>query len=493
MDAPQKCKKQSALIRRFSDWRWRMDNLYFIRDKTARIVRFRANSSQRKLLDDLHGRDIILKARQLGFSTVIDLFLLDNALFAPGFRVGIVADTEDTAKELLATKVRLPYEHLPARLQGLVNLTTDSTTSMEFTNGSCIHVGVTLRAGTYNAVHVSEFGKISVESPDKAEEVVSGTLETVPTDGMIFIESTARGRSGLLYEWWTTAVNNVATGRELSNLDYKPHFFPWYANPEYLMVAPQVVIPERLEAGFAGLPVTLSREQKCWYASKESQLGDSMLREYPSTPDEAFQAALQGVYWEKELRACRQERVGKLVYQSGGPGVDTWWDLGQADDTAIWFTQDIGHELHILDFHEQSGEGFEFYAQVLRDKGYRYRSHYAPHDIKVREFSGKSRWEQALAAGIRFEIIPRVQNKQDSVQAVRSLLPHCFFDESRCAEGLKHLESYRREWDDVHGIWKNKPYHDVHSNAADAFQQLAMGHVFGKPGSAMGLANKGAR
>jgi hypothetical protein len=82
--------------------------------------------------------------------------------------------------------------------------------------------------------------------------------------------------------------------------------------------------------------------------------------------------------------------------------------------------------------------------------------------------------------GIRFNVVPRIENKADSIQAARNILPYCVFDESRCDEGIVHLENYRREWDEKKEVWKNNPYHDKHSNGADAFQTLAMGHSFSK-------------
>jgi hypothetical protein len=160
--------------------------------------------------------------------------------------------------------------------------------------------------------------------------------------------------------------------------------------------------------------------------------------------------------------------------------VHTWWDLGMNDVMAIWFTQDIGREVHVVDYMEGSGEGFEFYKHELTERGYLYGTHAAPHDIKVREMGahGKSRWQSARDIGINFMLIPRVNAKIDSINAARRFLPICWFDEEKCSQGISRLENYRKAWNEITGTYSNNPLHDVNSNGADAFQTLAMGHNF---------------
>jgi len=146
---------------------------------------------------------------------------------------------------------------------------------------------------------------------------------------------------------------------------------------------------------------------------------------------------------------------------------------------AIWFTQDVGREIHVIDYLEGSGEGFEYYYDRLQDLGYRYTEHNAPHDISVRELgTGVSRWEAAKKVGINFERIPRVNDKMDSINAARRFLGICWFDEVRCSDGLVRLENYRKKWNEHAQCYDNKPLHDENSNGADAFQTLAMGHNF---------------
>jgi hypothetical protein len=207
--------------------------------------------------------------------------------------------------------------------------------------------------------------------------------------------------------------------------------------------------------------------------------------EYAQEYECSWQAALKGAYFAAELEAARKAepaRIGKVPHQPSVL-VDTWWDLGMDDSTAIWLTQDAGREIHAIDYYEATGEGLAHYRDVLdrlkTDRGYRYGRHHGPHDLAVRELgSGKSRVETAFALGLNFEVIPRVEHKADAIQAARSLLGHLWIDETRCARGLVCLESYRKEWDDRLQVFRDKPLHDWASHAADALMTLARGHRF---------------
>ena len=207
--------------------------------------------------------------------------------------------------------------------------------------------------------------------------------------------------------------------------------------------------------------------------------------EYDQEYECSWQAALKGAYFAAELDAARKAtpaRIGKVAHQPSVQ-VDTWWDIGMDDSTAIWFTQDVGREIHAIDYYEATGEGFVHYRDVLEqrktERGYRYGTHHGPHDLAVRELgTGKSRIEAAREMGLRLEIVPRVEHKADAIQAARSLLGHLWIDDTRCARGIVCLESYRKEWDDRLQVFRDKPLHDWASHAADALMTLARGHQF---------------
>src|SRR6187402_1419632 len=107
------------LIEQWSDRRWRLNNLYYIQNKLGEVVLFELNEAQTKLLDDLHFLNIILKARQMGFSTFILILALDCCIFNSNFAAGLVADTIDNAKGLLK-RIKFAYERLPAEIRAVV-------------------------------------------------------------------------------------------------------------------------------------------------------------------------------------------------------------------------------------------------------------------------------------------------------------------------------------------------------------------------------------
>lgn len=213
---------------------------------------------------------------------------------------------------------------------------------------------------------------------------------------------------------------------------------------------------------------------------------DEYLQEYECS----WQAALKGAYFATELADARAAgRVGKVPHYPN-ISVDTWWDLGMDDATAIWFTQDCGREIHLIDYYEASGEGLAHYRDLLdrlkAERGYRYGTHNGPHDLAVRELgSGTSRVDTAAGMGLKFEVVPRVAHKADAIQAARNLLTHAWIDDTRCARGLVCLDSYRKEWDDKLQTFRDKPLHDFASHAADALMTLARGHHFAVEDRAM--------
>jgi len=188
----------------------------------------------------------------------------------------------------------------------------------------------------------------------------------------------------------------------------------------------------------------------------------------------SWSAALRGAYYAKEIEAAYDEdRVGKVPYDPSKQVV-TAWDLGVSDSTSIWFAQYDGKAINIIDYYESSGEGLPHYIDVLNHKEYRYGAHIAPHDIVVREFStGKSRKDLAFSLGIDFQVAPKLK-VMDGIDAVRTTLNKCWFDELKTKKGLEALLQYRSSYDDKKKIWSQKPVHDWTSHASDAFRYLCV-------------------
>ena len=205
--------------------------------------------------------------------------------------------------------------------------------------------------------------------------------------------------------------------------------------------------------------------------------------EYAQEFECSFEAAVKGAVYGRDIQqVAEQGRITSIPIDPALP-VDTDWDLGIGDAMAIWFSQSLRTgEVRLVDYYEASGEGFPHYIQMLRNKGYVYGKHWAPHDIQVRELStGKSRLDVAVSLGLRFELTPRVQKTEsgeveEGIHAVRMLLPRCWFDGVRCKDGIEALKHYRRDYNQRLDEFKATPVHDWASHGADAFRGLAVRH-----------------
>lgn len=469
------------LLDQFADHRWRLSNLYYILDKEGRRVRFELNWAQEKLLDDLHYLNLVLKARQLGFTTFIQVFMLDACVWHPNTRAGVIAHTLPDAQAIFRDKIKYPYDSLPDGIKAAVPIVRDNTTSLELGNNSLIRVGASLRSGTFQYLHVSEYGKICARTPEKAREIATGALNTLQAGQVAFVESTAEGREGRFFDMCDAAQTKMRSGALLTPLDWKFHFFPWWKEAGYTLDPEGVTIPDGLARYFAQLEkrgISLTAAQKAWYAKKaETQLED-MKREYPSTPEEAFEASVEGAYYAAQMAQAEAEgRIGVFPAHKDYP-VHTVHDIGVGDYHSIWFFQVTPSTVRLVGYYQNSGEGMPHYITTMRtlaaERGWSYGDHYLPHDGKVREWgTGLTRIEQFQNAFPRTYLVP-MHSVDDGINAVRAILSTCQFDEGPTADGVKALRGYRKEWNEDLGCWRDKPLHNADSHGADAFRGLAM-------------------
>lgn len=483
-------------------WRVCSGQLYKIMVKSTdvdenSVVPFVPNQSQTALLSRLHHRNIILKARQLGFTTLVAILWLDHALFNADQRVGIIAQDREAAEAIFRDKVKLAYDRLPDELKAAMPLARDSASELLFGhNNSSIRVATSMRSGTIHRLHISEFGKICAKFPDKAAEVVTGSLPAVPLDGIAIIESTAEGQEGEFYKMTQRAQAQQEANKDLTARDYRFHFFPWHREPTYQIGDKEgfVVITERDHEYFdkteAETGVTLTVAQRRWYvATRDADFSgdpEKMWQEYPSTPKEAFQVSTEGTYYANQLALARkQQRIGFVPYTVGVP-VDTFWDIGLNDETCIWFHQKVGLRHCFIRYYECSGEAPAHYVAEMQKTGYVWGRHYLPHDGNTRriQINGTKSYADLLAElGLQnIDIVDRINSVTTGIQMVRNVFGNCWFDETLCAAGLVGLQQYRKEWNKRLGVWSDYPRHDAASNPADAFRQFAQGYreVFAK-------------
>jgi hypothetical protein len=190
----------------------------------------------------------------------------------------------------------------------------------------------------------------------------------------------------------------------------------------------------------------------------------------------SWSAALVGAYYANSLDLAEREgRIGRVPWEPNLE-VHTSFDLGIADSTAIWFYQLLKGDpaIRIIDYYEETGKGLRHYVSELKNRDYVYGRHFFPHDVMVRELgTGMSRYEMLRGWGIHPNVIAKLP-VADGIEAVRSIIPKCYFDSVKCADGLKKLRSYHRQFNDRTGDWHNRPHHDHNSHAADSFRYLAV-------------------
>lgn len=188
----------------------------------------------------------------------------------------------------------------------------------------------------------------------------------------------------------------------------------------------------------------------------------------------SFDASLVGSYYAKQMNAMTIEgRIREVPYEPSLP-VHTWWDLGVGDRTCIGFFQHVGMEWRMIDCYDNQGEGLQHYIQVLQMKPYVYGQHWAPHDIRVKEFgTGKTRYETAAALGVRFRIVPKI-DVNDGINAARMALQTLYIDKNRCSMFVRAMKEYTHEWDEARECFADNPLHDWTSDFADMFRYFSV-------------------
>lgn len=513
------------LKERLSDRMWRLNHLYWIINKDGLMQRFQLNWAQQKLHQELWYRNDILKARQLGISTYVAMLMLDMSLFRSNFHCGIIDKSlvDGTGK---ISKIDLAYKSLDyapdnpteedialAELGRFIKgeiQAKPSKTTISFSNGSRITAGTSLRGGTFQFLHVSELGYVAAHAPLRAREIVTGAMNAVSKDGVIIRESTHEGgKFGLNYEMTKASMEMV--GKPLSSLDWKFFFFPWWKNPEYTLEPgerKEEHFQEDLQKYFEDLKlrcgITLRYDQKLWYASQAKTFGGLVRQEYPSTPEEAFQALVEGSIYGSHLDSLRSQ--GRLCAEFEKDDLAPYyvsWDIGMADYMCLWLWQVRGDgKFYVMDCLQANDKPLEWYINFIHkewevDFGPIYK-HLLPHDAGRRDPHGISFDAHLRRAGFRVSVVPRTPDVWAGIFSVRRLLNHCIFHE-RCSRPLKidgveymsgvnALENYQKAPSGAHGVERDTPLHNRCSHAADGFRTFAEAYEKGLVGKTGAVA-----
>ena len=506
---------------------WRLNHLYFISTKENGIMRFKMNWAQEHLYHNLHSKNTILKARQLGMSTFTSILILDRCLHEEDFEAGIIDRTEDDGKEklrkidlaynFLANPPDVPNDHVEdpedrakiAKWCRALSRTVradigqmNATFSHESGVDSRIRVATTLRGGTLKFLHVSEYGYVANNFPLRAKEIKTGALESVPKGCTIVIESTHEGgKTGENYRILKSAMENE--GQELTPLDYRFFFYPWWNQKEYRISSNKPLGVHGLEGYFKELEnqgIILDDEQKRWYIAKHRVLSDSIKQEYPSNPEEALSSQVEGAIYGRIISRIRAKGQVAVEFETD-PYAPLYvsWDIGMGDNTSLWLFQvGVAGKYHVLDYYTSSGKAAAHYIDKVRawerEHGQLITMHLLPHDAGHRDLIVGISFQQCLQkAKFTAVVLPRTSDVWQGINATRDLLPSCIFHK-RCSQqvfdediqeshvsGIECLENYQSSPVGSNGVIRPAPLHNAYSHGADAFRMfseaLAIGYV----------------
>lgn len=495
----QKEKLRARLLVCLSNELWVLSNLMWIKPKSGPVSKFHPRDEQIELFRALWYRNAILKARQLGFSTLVCLFIFARCILKRDFTAAIIDKKIDDAKKKLAiirrawTHLNDPRDELCKWAGGLikagVKLITDSKTELAWDNGSSVYVDNSIRGGALQLLHVSELAAVSVKFPGRAEEIMAGGIPALDPSCIVISESTHEGGPfGVHYTLIKQAMDMI--GRELSPLDWRFHWFPWHVSKEYRMKTGEIegaLLPYFAELGKLG--ISLDSDQQRFYSAQWRTLKHRVKTEYPSTPDEALSAVSSGSIYGDIIATLRLNgRVCDYEAEHNLPAF-CFWDIGQSDSTAIWLMQFAAREKLVIDWHEDSGKAAGTYAKVVRqwedEHNVSVAMHFLPHDADQRDKAGGLTWADHLRkAGIhRITVVPRTPDLWTGINALRDQLPSFRFhtrtakarekDGATYPSGLACLELYRREVEIDSGRIKEMPVHDFTSHTCDAMRTFA--------------------
>jgi hypothetical protein len=464
---------------RLSSKEWRLSHLYKIRNKQKELVPFTRNRAQRDYEAKRWSRNIILKSRQLGFTTDEAIDSLDDVLFTRNFDALLIGHNLDAAKKIFNDKISFAWNGMHPELQKLYRVNSDTAQTLRFDFGdktfSSITVDTSGRSGTFQRVHVTEFAEICKKYPEKAKEIIEGTFPAVPTGGRIDIESTAQGSEGQFHDMFWDAWNR---GEPTRNVEFKAHFYNWTWDDEEL----STIVPEEVPKDFSDYQVihNLSDVQITYYFHKWLSLNkdwNALRREYPTTPEEAFEASLEWSYYSLEMALAEREGRIKNVLYDHNLKVHTSWDLGVGPNLVVICWQRIPTELRIIDvLFGTKNEGIADLCKELQRRKYLYGKHFFPPDGWAHEEgSGKRRIEYADEMGFTPTMVPDL-SPDDRIDALRRVFPKLYISNHtpELQRLITALKQYQREWDSKLGKPKDNPLKNWASHFADSAQHGAV-------------------
>ena len=476
------------LMEACKDFFWRIRNLYWVVNEEGEVVLFIPNDVQEQFLEELWFRNVVPKARQRGFTTLMQILMLDYCMFEDNFTCCLVSENLELAKRTMKNKFKFAYDRLPAVLRAMNPIEVNNKEEIVFENGSSLYVSTSPRGDTLQFLHVSELGKISLKHPEKAAEISSGGFTTVDKTGIIVVESTVDSAAGLFPDMCREAMRHADSGKRLAQPEYKLHFASWYDADKYEIDPTDVVITSIDHAYFdrkeVEMGIELSMRKRAWYVVKRSSdyAGDDgrMKSQFPISLEEAFEVSSEGLWLSREMAAMRTSgRLGKVPYNPSKP-VNFFWDLGVDDDMAIWCHQENGQFDNFIGFVQGNNRPYAYFLSELQKKNYGvWGTFYLPHDGNHRHQGAhaiktpKDMLVDLDIADRQIEVLPRISNVVAGINQLRDAMALYYIDKDECSLGVEHLDSFSKHWNTKLGIYEDRMQKDGHQHASDALRQHA--------------------
>lgn len=372
------------------------------------------------------------KSRTFGLMTAVK-----GDIFATQGKVGVILCVREFQNSLKDSS----FAEVAAAIQSDPYLKTRWEIGKEYIRHVTGRVEYVFRGLRSNTESIKGIARILLAWADEAEQILEASwavlIPTVREDG------------SEIYVTW-----NPSSERSATHLRFRLHAndnmsiveMNWRDNPYF----PQVLEDER-----------------------RSDL-QSRPDDYDHVWEGGFKTNLQGAYYSTLMNAAKEERrIGSVPHDPAIP-VRTYWDLGLDDATAIWFVQETGREIHLIEYQEFNQTPLTQVAAEVMGKSYTYADHILPHDVRARDLTtGRSREEVMRSLLGRLTVAPML-SVDDGINAVRVLFPRFWFDEKKCQSGLEALRNYSKRWDDKKLVFDEKPLHNWASHGADAIRYLGV-------------------
>ena len=352
-----------------------------IKTKSGTVVPFRLNDAQRKLYAVAKRQQdagkpvrlIILKARQLGFSTLTEGLIFHACATRKNVNALIVAHREDATANIFRMS-KLFYDELPAPVKPM--LRASNAQELVFENPSKLRSEREARPGlrsrircataggrgigrsdTLQCVHLSEYA-FWPDGADGKASTLAGILQAVPSlpGTMVVIESTANGFEDFK-ERWDAAV--------AGENDFEPVFFAWFENPDYSMpVVPGTEwTPEERELRDAYRLTDGQLQWRRWCIANNCGGSLDMFRqEYPASPGEAFLHSGTGVF-DNEQIVLRLERLPEPAGR--GEFTDGEWTESETGAITLYELPEEGVP-YVLG-GDTAGDGSDYFTAIVID------------------------------------------------------------------------------------------------------------------------------